>query len=97
MKTKHTLGPCSYDFHGVNGPDKYKTRLATFTEEAKRSGQADIYGPLFAAAPELLKACKTALKRITDNFDRSYDIGGVPFDQDVEDVLRTAIFKAKGK
>jgi hypothetical protein len=47
MSTRPEL---SYDGKGINGPDEYRTRIATFTGA---HGAAD-YGPLFAAAPELL-------------------------------------------
>lgn len=44
----------SFDGHGINGPDEYRSRLATFSnvEDANR------YGPLFAASPNLLAACE---------------------------------------
>lgn len=45
----------SYDGHGINGTDEYRTRLATFTGPEGRS-----FGPLFAAAPELLEALENA-------------------------------------
>lgn len=41
----------SFDGFGINGPDEYRTRIATFT----RDNEAKKYGPLFAAAPELLR------------------------------------------
>lgn len=44
----------SYDGRGINGPDEYRTRLATFTSRE----QADKWGPLFAAAPDLLEALR---------------------------------------
>jgi len=48
----------SFDGKGINGPDKYKSRLATFTsdEAAKK------YGVLFAAAPELLESLQRLVK-----------------------------------
>jgi hypothetical protein len=48
MKTYKDL---SFDGHGINGMDEYRTRLATFTCSEGRA-----FGSLFAAAPELLEA-----------------------------------------
>jgi len=42
----------SYDSHGINGPDEYRSRVATFAPGAAR----DKYGPLFEASPDLLAA-----------------------------------------
>lgn len=47
----------SYDGFGINGTDEYRTRLATFTGPEGR-----MYGPLFAAAPELLEALENAIE-----------------------------------
>ena len=44
----------SFDGCGINGRDEYRTRITTFTN--KRGPVANHYGPLFAAAPELLAA-----------------------------------------
>lgn len=50
----------SYDGRGINGPDEYRSRLATFT-----STEAAIeYGPLFEAAPMLRDACARVLRAI---------------------------------
>lgn len=48
----------SFDGCGINGPDEYRTRLATFVTVG--GPDAMKYGPLFAAAPELLAALKLA-------------------------------------
>lgn len=37
----------SYDGCGINGPDEYRTRLATF----RTLDDARHFGPLFAASP----------------------------------------------
>ncbi len=42
----------TFDGHGINGADEYKSRLATLTDE----GITQNIGNLFAAAPELLAA-----------------------------------------
>lgn len=39
----------SYDGCGINGPDEYRTRLATFRTLA----DARHFGPLFAASPDM--------------------------------------------
>lgn len=68
---QHTPGPLSYDGHGVNGPDQYRSRL--FTARAARNAEEqaalDAYGRLFAAAPDLLAQrdeLLAALKRLLD-------------------------------
>jgi len=48
----------SYDGHGINGTDEYRTRLCTFTDSAKQDGKAAEFGPLFAAAPAMLEALR---------------------------------------
>ena len=48
----------SFDKKGINGPDEYRERVATFTNDA----DAKKYGPLFEAAPELLGALKALVK-----------------------------------
>lgn len=49
----------SFDGKGINGPDEYRSRIATFTtDEAARK-----YGPLFAAAPGLREQLEFALSR----------------------------------
>lgn len=48
----------SFDGHGVNDWDEYRTRLATLTEH----GQKRNVGPLLTAAPDLYLACKEALR-----------------------------------
>ena len=47
----------SYDGFGINGYDEYLTRLATFTDSMPEEQRAE-FGPLFAAAPELLAAAR---------------------------------------
>ena len=42
----------TFDGCGINGPDEYRTRIATFTSGAGK------YGPLFAAAPALLNCLR---------------------------------------
>lgn len=49
----------SFDGCGINGRDEYRSRLCTFTEA--RGKDAYAYGPMFAAAPEMLEALKESL------------------------------------
>ena len=56
--TRHEL---SYDSHGINGPDEYRSRIATFAPGPAR----DKYGPLFEAAPELLAALQSAVNLLS--------------------------------
>lgn len=51
MKTEPTF---NFDGFGINGPDEYKSRVATFTPY----GLGLNCGPLLAAAPDLLEALK---------------------------------------
>lgn len=51
-----------FDGKGINGPDEYRTRIATFTS----ADAAEKYGPLFEAAPELLEACELLLNVLAE-------------------------------
>lgn len=51
MSAKHTPGPLRFDGCGINGGDKYASRIATFAKI--RGDDANHYGPLFAASPEM--------------------------------------------
>lgn len=44
----------SYDGRGINGPDEYRSRIATFSSDAA----GDTYGKLFEAGPELRAALR---------------------------------------
>lgn len=48
----------SFDGCGINGPDKYRERIATFTSDSA----ARAYGPLFEAAHGLLAATRAAVE-----------------------------------
>jgi hypothetical protein len=50
----------SYDGRGINGPDEYRTRVATFTSPEV----GDKYGRLFEAAPEMREALRWALRHV---------------------------------
>lgn len=79
----------SFDGFGVNGSDEHKTRIARFL----KTDEAMVYGPLFAAAPELLEALEFALVEYEEYF--------IPTGKTKDDVvitkLRAAINKAKGQ
>lgn len=51
----------SFDGFGINGPDQYQTRIATFS--TTQDVNASKYGPLFTAAPELLAALELFLEQ----------------------------------
>jgi hypothetical protein len=53
----------TFDGMGINGPDKYRTRVATFVNPDADGAK---YGKLFAAAPELVEALLLALPYVTD-------------------------------
>lgn len=76
----------SFDGWGINGPDEYRTRLATFTEAGKAyPGLRN----LLEAAPELLAALEDIVNFVAPRAD------DVPFIAMLEDA-RAAIAKAKG-
>jgi hypothetical protein len=54
------MGALSYDGRGINGPAPDRERVATFTDSAR----ADEWGPLLAAAPELLEALRDILDAV---------------------------------
>jgi hypothetical protein len=84
MNTRPEL---TYDGHGINGPDEYRSRVATFTNGA----DAAKYGPLFATAPDLL----AALEFVCEFYQRNFDVMPVAF-QTVDDIATAALNKAKG-
>lgn len=72
-----------YDGIGINGPDEHRTRVAKFDKQA----DADKYGPLLAAAPDLL----AALDALMLEYSHTGNIG-----YDAVNTARNAINKAKG-
>ena len=52
----------SFDGCGINGPDEYRTRLATFA--IPRGDDARKFGPMFAASPDMLAAMVTIADRL---------------------------------
>ena len=57
-----TTRTLSFDGKGINGPDMYRTRLATFST----TNAANAYGTLFAAAPKLLAALEAVTEQLDD-------------------------------
>ena len=85
----------SFDGKGINGPDQFRSRVATFTNDA----DAAKYGPLFAAAPELLTACKTVLRYgsgAPSDFAKWHAMSAVQIGEALNDI-RAAIARAEGK
>lgn len=58
----------SFDGFGINGQDEYRTRIATFTD----SGQAEKWGALFEAAPDVADALEWAIGQIEDDLDHDH-------------------------
>ena len=83
----------TFDGCGINGSDEYRTRIATFSNDAEH------YGPLFASAPELLEALKEAEGVIrwavqeSEGRVKSEIVGGWLYHADK---ARSAIAKATG-
>lgn len=72
----------SFDGMGINGPDEYRTRLATF----RNPSAAKEWGPLFAAAPDMLVALEAIFPLLMgDGFIEQHHI----------DAVRKVISKAK--
>lgn len=46
----------TFDGKGINGPDEYRTRIATFNHPDSANQDAKKYGPLFASSPILAAA-----------------------------------------
>jgi len=67
MNTRPEL---TYDGHGINGPDEYRSRVVNFQTQA----DADKYGKLLAAGPDLLAALEASTIALQD-FQR--EAGGI--------------------
>ena len=85
----------SFDGCGINGPDKYRTRIATFPIGIGSISDEEItrYGNLFAAAPELLTVlhhCDRLAGCQGDAQDISLAMG------EIRTICRAAIAKAGG-
>ncbi len=79
MNTRPEL---TYDGHGINGPDEYRTRVVNFQTQA----DANKYGKLLAAAPDLVEALKWALEHA--EWSNDTETGTDP--------IRAALAKAEG-
>ena len=80
----------SFDGCGINGRDEYRSRIATFAD--KGGPIATEYGPLFAAAPDLLAALVEANRCLAWHESRH----GVAMDRVAVERATAAIAKAKG-
>lgn len=107
-KTAHTPGPLTFDGCGINGGDKYRSRIATFA--ILRDNDAQHYGPLFASAPDLLAErdrlrevnvdLVAALKEMTDEYAQTMkDAGVTHYPETLVKVrrARAALAKVKGE
>lgn len=93
-ETKTSRPELSFDGVGVNGPDEYRTRIATFPDRKT----ALKYGPLFSSAPDTaaeldrLKASNAellaALERIANDPETPWRFASI---------ARKAIAKAAGQ
>lgn len=80
-------GQLSFDGCGINGPDKYKTRIATFAY----TKAVTAYGPLFAAAPELLDALEMLIEQVREHNQRQTNLGNcIIWDRKADDILARA-------
>ena len=80
----------SFDGKGINGPDEYRSRLATLTPSATPE-----QGRLMAAAPELLEALEAMVQEFAQPYPtNSFDMSGAAM---ASCHARTAIAKAKGE
>lgn len=91
------MSKLSFDGFGINGPDKYRSRIATFTND--EAGKA--YGKLFEASPELLGACIHALAKLECAAEKAEPGSQMAHwfageDHGLKSTLRSAIAKAKG-
>ena len=88
----------SFDGKGLNGPDEYRRRVATFSSAA----DAKLWGGILAAAPDMLEALRALLREAEGlhgqlNDERLLD----GWDADDEDVslttARAVIARAEGR
>lgn len=84
----------SFDGLGINGPDAYRSRLATFTTP----DAATQWGPMLAAAPEMLAALEGVVTwaRLYGLDVMPYRIG-CPTEQPDIARARLAIARARGE
>lgn len=80
----------SFDGKGINGPDEYRTRIATFTSTER----AKMYGELFESAPEMLEALVRAERKLSAYVGVCF--GDKELTDTVLPMVRAAIYKAQG-
>lgn len=83
----------SFDGFGINGPDEYRSRIATFTKREDGTTAGAHYGPLFAAAPELMAALRELQGAVQAHRER-ITIANLNRLCDAEDAALAAIAKA---
>lgn len=83
---RNIMSQLSFDGFGINGPDKYRSRVATFTND--EAGKA--YGKLFEASPDLLSALQACLPTLEE---RAAEFG---VESEPLKLVRAAIAKATG-
>jgi len=75
-------GILSFDGKGINGPDIYRSRIATFTNQEA----AQLYGPAMAASMDMAKA----LDDLLEIFDEEI-AGGIMREDTRIDAARAAL------
>lgn len=87
MENKNEL---SFDGAGINGHNTYRDRVATFN--LNHPDWVKKYGPMFAAAPEMLKVLGQAISRLAelDKILNPYVGLNTPIDDSAGRVLRSA-------
>ena len=90
----HTPGPWDLDIEGskwfIDGADELTVAYLD-REGFREKGEIEANARLIAAAPELLAACKSALRALEDNLDPG------PMDSDAKTALRLVIAKTEGR
>jgi hypothetical protein len=78
----------SFDGKGINSCGMYRNRIATFGN----NDQAQLLGPVFAAAPELLKQARIALRYLQES-EMIVNRMGTPYPNGLEDAITLATGK----
>lgn len=84
--------PLTFDGCGINGPDEYRTRLATFQDLE----QGKAWGPLLAAAPEMAAALEACLAPLQEEYNRPSHTGHATDAARAFLMAKQALLKAKG-
>ena len=84
----------SYDGFGINGRDEFRNRIATFAAGLSEEQRKE-FGPLFAAAPELLDALKDVFKALLCPEPKTLK-GWAQRNALIDQITRNALNKAEG-